>query len=199
MPYNLAPRLFARDLPAPSTKDVEAILEVDRLFWIDPRHAARKQFERALVPGEELPYVLPVGKDAKGIALTVVLVARWGRTFLSSGKPVLLIVDNPPPKEPHKKIKKVKQKNVAEGVKDALADFRRFLGGRAREVHQAREARLARKPTSEQRDAQREQDKQRLQERRRARAAARATLIATKRAEREQRKLGSNPGSRSTQ
>ena len=178
MPYDLAPRLFPKDIPEPCSTEVEAVLEIDRLFWLDPKNGRLKQFERALVPGEELPYKLPTGKDKNGIPFTVVLVQRWGRTFLSSGKPVLMLVDNPPPKEKHIKIKKAKKDH---GIRNALEQFRRFMGEYVRQSQEHHSRSVERKPTSDERQAQSIRDKQRAEERRTARATLRAAVSAAKR------------------
>jgi hypothetical protein len=179
MPYDIAPRLLPKDVPPPCSQDVEAILEVDRLFWLDPKNKARKQFERRLVPGEERPYQLPTGNDRRGNPLVAVIVQRWGRTFISGGKPVLLIVDNPPKKETYQKKKKVERDH---GTKNALAQFRRFMGEQNKQLPVRS---MARKPSSEERETQRVRDKQRAQERRAAKAAERAAISAAKQGKRK--------------
>jgi len=180
MPYDLAPRLFPDDLPPPCSKDVEVVLESDRLFWLDPKNKARIQFERALVPGEELPYKLSAEKDKQGVAHVRVVVREWGRTFLFHGKPVLIIVDKPEPKD--KKIDKAKKKDRDHGIKNTMAEFRRFMGEYAKQVRGVRESSVARKPDADTRKAQGERDKLRAQERRESKRAERSTLTESKRA-----------------
>lgn len=196
MPYNLPPRLLPKDIPLPCSKDVESILEVDRLFWLDPRNAMRQQFERRLVPGEERPYELPTGNDTKGIPLVDVIVQRWGRTFLSSGRVVLQIVDNPPPKSDHKKIKPAK-KEQDHGIKGTLESFRKFMGEYFQQVQKDRGRSVAVQPDAAARKAQSEQDKQRLQEIRRTRAAARAALTESKRQRGKNERKRANGGASS--
>ena len=96
MPYTLIPRLKRDDLPETFASVVEAVLEVDRLFWLDPKNAGQKEFSRKFVPGEELPYILAPGTNANGEPRTQVHVQRWGRRFIVDGKPMLEIEDNPP-------------------------------------------------------------------------------------------------------
>jgi hypothetical protein len=161
MPRNVPTKLTSADLPIELSPEVEAVLEVDRLFWLDPNNKNLRQFERAFVAGEALPKQLPEKR-------TRVIVQRWGRTFLVDGVTTLIIEDN----EPRAKLPKAKRDH---GVADALTQFRQFMGEYSRQVDEERSRRLAVRPSAEERRAQSEADKQRhtdLRERNRLRRAA---------------------------
>jgi hypothetical protein len=179
MPYTLIPRLKRADLPETFSPVVEAVLEVDRLFWLDPKNAGQKEFSRKFIPGEELPYILAPGENSKGQPRTRVYVQRWGRRFIVDGKPMLEIEDNPPEDE-KKKIKKVKKDYVA-ATKNTLQEFRKFMGEYTRQTQAERDRRSALLPSVEERLVQSERDKQLAQERRAIKAAARSATIAAKR------------------
>ena len=163
-------KLTSADTPLDLAEDVEAILEVDRLFWLDPNNKYLKQFERDLIPGEELPKKLPP-------KATRVLVTRLGRTFIVAGKPVLMIEDNvqlpalPKAKKDHK-------------IGDALNEFRIFMAEFNRQVLVERDRRLALRPSVEARRAQSEADKLRAAERSAAKRAKREATSAAKRSRR---------------
>lgn len=123
-------------------KDAEAVLEIDRLFWIDPNQSRTMQYERLFVPGEARPQTFADGANEKGIPLTKVRVFRWGREILSLRRqsrdgtwrytPVLHIIDNPkalPPKRSHKKVDRKKVDKKHANHKESVKDFRVTLAG----------------------------------------------------------------------
>lgn len=162
-------KLTSADMPLELAADVEAILEVDKLFWLDPKNKNTKEFERRMVPGEELPMKLPVHAR--------VLVQRWGRTFMVGDRPVLMIEDNAPKVSLPKADKDHK-------IGSAINDFRIFMGEFNRQVRLEREKRLAVRPSLEARLAQSQADKLLAQVRRDEKRAKRAATIAAKRGRR---------------
>lgn len=118
-------KMTRSDMPNKLSSEVEAVLEIDRLFWID--HPNQLVMQRRLVPGEELPYQVPDEVDKDGNRLTMVEVHRWGRTIIVEGTPVLHILDKPEKQFQATKGKGKKQKKIPY-QKPSLDDFRRFLG-----------------------------------------------------------------------
>jgi hypothetical protein len=85
-----------------------------------------------MIAGEELPYKLPTGRDADGKPFARVIVTRVGRTFMSMGRPVLMIDDNEP--VTGKRIRPAKDHKIGE----ALVQFRGFLAEYSRQVLKAK-------------------------------------------------------------
>lgn len=183
MPRIPLTKLTSLDLPLDLDPKVEAVLEIDRLFWLDPKNTFQKQFERRFVPGEELPKKLP-GPDKDGCIHTRVFVSRSGRTFLVHGIPTLMIEDNPP-KDALKRDKK-----PLKNRKEVMHDFRKFMAAYVQQVVDEREKRHGRTPTVEERATQSAQDKIRMVERRAIQAQRRAETTDRKR----NRKKTTQPG-----
>lgn len=156
------PKLTANDLPVELEPVVESILEVDRLFWLDPANKNLVQFERDLVPGEERPMQVPSGLDADSRPFTKVIVQRWGRTFVVQGRPVLMIEDN----APRKKIAKKR-----EHEKFTVLDFRLLIGKSAKKKTES--TTLTDEEKAKQRAAEHERQARMRQEKELKRARAR--------------------------
>jgi hypothetical protein len=76
--------MSSQDQPEDMPTEVEAVLESDKLFFLDPKHNHVPSFQRGLIPGEELPWAMPA--DA-----TVVQVLRNERRFFVTGQHMLTI------------------------------------------------------------------------------------------------------------
>lgn len=168
-------KLTSADMPIDLAAEVEAVLEVDKLFWLDTKNKNTREYERRFVPGEELPKKLPINTNER--THTRVFVQRWGRTFVVAGKPVLLIEDNAPKVALPKAEKDHK-------IGDALVEFRIFMAEFNKQVRLEREKRLAVRPSLEARRAQSEADKAKMLDLRAAKRAKREAVSAAKRRDR---------------
>lgn len=178
---NVLTKLTSADTPLDLAEDVEAVLEVDKLFWLDPQNRGLQTYQRKLVPGEELPMQLPNGTriiTVKGVdvevARTVVIVSRRGRLFMVDGVPTLMIEDNA------EKVALGKAKKDHK-IGDALNDFRKFMAEYTRQVNEERAKRVGQRPSAEERAAQSAKDKLLAAERRERNRTQRAATIAAKR------------------
>lgn len=176
MGRNVPPKITAVD-PTELEGIAQAVLEVDRLFWLDPKNARQIQFARKFVPGEEWPKLLPPD-DEDGCVRTSVLVQRWGRTFLVDGKVTLLIEDNPPKEKTS--LPRVKKESTTKG-KGVLNDFRAFMAEYLRQVRAERVGVRMARPEGEERTAIQAASRTAQAARRATKAAARAETIARKR------------------
>jgi hypothetical protein len=164
-------KLTSADLPIDLTEEVESVLEIDRLWFLDPANINRIQFERRFVPGEELPMKLPNGVDGNGEPFTKVVVQRWGRTFIVQGRPTLMIEDHPP----REKVKPKKKDHTPFSLKD----FRLFLGKQAR--RRSESATLTAEEKKIRADAERKRQADRRLEKQQKRNGVRAAKIAKRR------------------